>query len=185
MSLVIIIGIVWGAAALIRSWRQAQAEKARAAAQARRDAEARRMREEMREAQQRAREETARLIAVEREQQRLRREQDRQRREQERQQREQERQAAILAKHEEQLVKLQQQVELAEREIAHYSPIVAELRAESERLSALVDYYQSKGLLCGGYRDQLAKVNERLYQVEGKVIKAQFAKSNAERKMIA
>ena len=74
---------------------------------------------------------------------------------------------------------------LAEREIEHYQPIVDELRRKADELTLKVEYYESKGLLCGGYKAQLEKVNDKLYRAETKIIKAEFAKQNAEQKMIA
>ena len=181
MSIVILIGLVWGISALVRASqeakRQRKVDRIRRE-QARRAEEQARMRREWREAQARANAETARLIALEREQMR-------QRREQERQAREQARQAEQLAKHEERIARLERQVTLAEREIAHYQPIVDDLRRQAEELAYKVEYYESKGLLCGGYKAQLEKVNNKLYQAETKVIKAQFTKQNAEQKMIA
>ena len=174
MTLLVLIGIVWGVSALVRASREAKRQREVdriRREQARRAAEQARMRQEWREAQARAKAETARLIELEREQ--------------ERQAREQARQAEQLAKHEERIARLEQQVTLAEREIAHYQPIVDELRRQADELTLKVEYYESKGLLCGGYKAQLEKVNNKLYNAETKVIKAQFAKQNAEQKMIA
>lgn len=186
MSLLIIIGVIYGLCKLIHAanesakQRQRERELARIRAeQARQREEQARLREEWKRQQAEAREAARRQAEVEREQARLAREQ-------ERQAREQARQAEQLARQAERLAKLEQQVTLADREIAHYAPIVDQLRAESERLSAIVAYYEGRGLLCGGYKDQLEKVNSKLFQAEGKLIKAQFAKANAiQRKEIA
>lgn len=115
----------------------------------------------------------------------LEREQARQAKEQERLAREQARQAAQLARHEEMIVKLKQQVTLAEREIAHYNPILDELRQQAEDLSFKVEHFESLGLPCGGYKTQLEKVNNKLYRAETKVIKAEFVKQAAETKLTA
>ena len=181
MSVLLIVGIVWGLSALVRASqeakRQREAERQRAE-QAKRSAELARMTAEWKQRQAEAKAETARLIALEREQMRITREQ-------ERQAKEQARQAEQLARHEEQLARLEQQVSLAEREIAHYQPIVDELRREAEGLAFKVSYFEGRGLPCAGYKTQLERVNEKLYRMETKVIKAENTKQNAQRKLSA
>ena len=142
------------------------------------ESEQMRMREEWRQRQAEAKAETARLIALEREQMRITREQ-------ERQAKEQARQAEQLARHEEQLAKLEQQISLAEREIAHYKPIVDQLRQEAEGLAFKVEYFEGRGLPCSGYKTHLERVNEKLYRMETKVIRAENTKQNAQRKLSA
>ena len=174
MSVLLIVGIVWGLSALVRASqeakRQREVERLRAE-QAKRAAETERLRREWRQRQEEAKAETARLIAVQREQ--------------ERQAKEQARQAAQLAKHEEQLARLEQQVILAEREIAHYGPIVDQLRQESEALTFKVEHYENRGLPCGGYKTQLERVNEKLFRMETKLIKAENTKQIAQHKLSA
>ena len=188
MQFVIVALAAWGLSALIRSRRESRRRREAE----RRYAEQQKLAREMREERQRRAEETAQRIALEREQMQQRRELERQRQEQERQAREQARQAERIARQEEQtarqearLARLEQQAELAAREIAHYKPIVDDLRAEYDRLSGMIERYEARGLPCGGYRDQLAKVNERLYRAETKIVKAQFAKQAAETKLTA
>ena len=190
MSILLLIGFLWGLSALVRALRDARREAKRQrelerlrAEQAKRAAETERLRREWRQRQEEAKAETARMIAMQREQDRQRREQERLAREQERQAKEQARQAAQLARHEEQLVRLEQQVNLAEREIAHYQPIVDELRREAEGLAFKVSYFEGRGLPCAGYKTQLERVNEKLYRMETKVIKAENTKQNAQRKL--
>ncbi len=107
MSLLVIIAALWGLCKLLDAARnnakerQRQRELARVKAeQARRAAEAARLREEWRKQQAEAKAETARLIALEREQMRLAREQKRQAEEQARQ-------AEQLAKHEARIAELE------------------------------------------------------------------------------
>lgn len=181
MTLLLLIGIVWGASALARAAREAKRQREverQRAEQAKRSAELARMTAEWRQRQAEAKAETARLIALEREQMRIACEQ-------ERQAKEQARQAEQLARHEEQLLRLEQQISLAEREIAHYKPIVDQLRREAEGLAVKVEYFEGRGLPCAGYKTQLERVNEKLYRMETKVIKAENTKQNAQRKLSA
>ena len=76
-------------------------------------------------------------------------------------------------------------VAFAEREIEHYSPIVDQLRREAEGLAFKVEYFEGRGLPCGGYKTQLERVNEKLYRLETKVIKEENTKQNAQRKLSA
>ena len=183
--IVFLVLAVWGISAIARAIRDAKRRRAQERERQRQRAEAERMREEWQRQQAEAKAETARLIALEREQQRQRREQKRQAKEQARQAQEQVRQAEQLARHEERIARLEQQVTLAEREIAHYQPIVNELRTGYERVSGMVEHYEKLGLPCGGYKTQLERVNEKLYRMETKVIKAENTKQNAQRKLSA
>lgn len=181
MALVLIIFCVWGASALARAAREAKRQREverQRAEQAKRSAELARMTAEWQQRKAEAKAETARLIALEREQMRIACEQ-------ERQAKEQARQAEQLARHEEQLLRLEQQISLAEREIAHYKPIVDQLRREAEGLAVKVEYFEGRGLPCAGYKTQLERVNEKLYRMETKVIKAENTKQNAQRKLSA
>lgn len=186
MTALIILAItIWAISALTKASKERARERQRAKQiqqirieQARRKAEQERFKEEYRQRLLEAKLETDRLIALEREQ-------IRQQKEQERLAREQAKQAEQLARHEERIAKLEQQIVLAEREIAHYQPIVEELRKQAEELDYKVRYYESKGLLCGGTKKELERVNEKLYQTESKIIKAQFSKSTAQQKLTA
>ena len=86
---------------------------------------------------------------------------------------EQERQAAQLAKHEERLLRLEQRMALAEREIAHYKPMLEELRKQETDLDNKVWYYEQRGLPCSGVKKELEKMREKAYRIETKVFKAQ------------
>ena len=181
MTILVIGALVWIASALFRASKDAKRQREVdriKREQAKRATEAARLREEWRRAQAEAKAEHSYLIALEREQMRLRREQ-------ERQAREQAKQAEQLARHEARIAKLENDITLAEREIAHYQPIVDELRREAEGLAFKVSYFEGRGLPCAGYKTQLERVNEKLYRAETKVIKAQFAKQAAENKLLA
>ena len=192
MSILLLIGFLWGLSALVKALRDADREAKRQRELKRIQAEQMRQRaawqEQVRKNNEEARqriEQQRELLRLAQEQQLQAKEQERQRREQERQAKEQARQAAQLAKHEEQLARLEQQVILAEREIAHYGPIVDQLRQESEALTFKVEHYENRGLPCGGYKTQLERVNEKLYRMETKVIKAENTKQIAQRKLSA
>ena len=101
------------------------------------------------------------------------------------QRREQERQAAQLARQEERLAQLQQQLALAQREIDHVQPIVDELKQQAHELTYKIAYFENRGLPCGGLKTELAKVNDRLYRTETRLIKAEFNKQNAQHKLTA
>ena len=178
MALLIIGFTLWALCSAIKSSQQRARERRRQAEIDRIRREQARQREAWRRQQAEAKAETARLIAIEREQMRLAREQEKQRREQERQ-------AAQLARQEERLAQLQQAITLAEREIAHFAPIVDALRQEQQALAHKVEYFDSIGLACGGYKAQLERVNEKLFKAEGKLIKAEFARENAQHKLTA
>ena len=106
-------------------------------------------------------------------------------REQERQVKEQARQAEQLARHEQRPLRLEQEICLADRNIAHYKPIVDTLRAEAEGLRCKVSYFENRGLPCGGCKTQLERINEKLYRAETKLIKAEQNKTAAEQKLTA
>ena len=106
-----------------------------------------------------------------------------QRREQRRLLAEQQRQAAEIEKVNARLSVLEQKVALAERDIAHYKPLLESLRKQEEELDNRVWYLEGRGLPCGGYRKQLEQIREKAYRVETKVLKAQYDRDNALSKM--
>lgn len=199
MNLIIIIATVWGISALISHIRQARLAKEQ---KRQREAQARLLREQRAYAQAQ-REETARLIALEREQLRQRKEAERERKERERiekaqadaerkqaaawerQRKEDERRDAQLAKHEERLLKLEQKLELAQREEEHQEEIVTAIRVDMAGLEAYVSYMKEKGLLCKGKEEELRKLNDKLYAAETKLIKARQARELCEMQMSA
>lgn len=121
MSLIIIIATIWGISALISHNRQARLAKEQ---MRQREAQARLLREQRAYAQAQ-REETARLIALEK----ARQEQEKLN---EKFEREQARQAEAIRKHEERLFKLEQRMASAESELAFN-------REQRDRLFKLLD----------------------------------------------
>ena len=85
------------------------------------------------------------------------------------------RQAEQLAKHEERIFALEQKMELAEREIAHYKPLLESLEEQYRALDNKIWYLSSKGLPCEGLKKQRNKLSEQMFRMETKVIKAQQA----------
>ena len=173
MSLIIIASI-WGISALISHNRQARLAKEQ---MRQREAQARLLREQRAYAQAQ-REETARLIALEKARQA-------QEKMNEKFEREQARQAEQLAKHEERIFKLEQKLELAQREEEHQEEIVTAIRVDMAGLEAYVSYMKEKGLLCKGKEEELRKLNDKLYAAETKLIKARQARELCEMQMSA
>lgn len=133
---------------------------------------------EWRRAQAQAKAESARIGALEREQ-------ERQRREQERQAKEQARQAEQLAKHEAQIAALEFKMTQAEADIA----------AESERISALYALLDlaaadQAAAIPGSKADERAQrkiisLNAQIHAAEKRKAKAEFTKQTAQQKLAA
>ena len=174
MSLIIIIATIWGISALISHSRQARLAKEQ---MRQREAQARLLREQRAQAQAQ-REETARLIALEKARQA-------QEKLNEKFEREQARQAEQLAKHEERIFKLEQKLELAARDEEHWSEEVSAIRIDMAGLEGYINYCKAKGLLCKGKEDELAKKRGELYNAETKLIKARQARELCEMQMSA
>ena len=199
MNIFVIIAVILLTSALIRHSKE---RKARREAQ-RRVEEQDRIKREMREMRQKAAEETAARIALEREQMKQRKEQERLAKEQrnaeakaererekqiklwEKQRKEDERRDEQLAKHEERLLRLEQKLELAQREEEHQEEIVTAIRVDMAGLEAYVSYMKEKGLLCKGKEEELRKLNDKLYAAETKLIKARQARELCEMQMSA
>lgn len=164
MSTIIIVLIIWWIAQRLEAIRQNRRIQRIREEQARQRAEQARQREE----QARARREQARLEQ-----------------EQRRQAREQERMDEALKRHEDQLVRLTQRLELAEREISHYSPVLEALEKQAEILDNKVWWYEKNGLPCQGIKQELDKIKAKAYQVETKIIKAQQTKAFCQKKIAA
>ena len=96
---------------------------------------------------------------------------------------EQQRQAEQLQRHEERLFALEQKMELAEREIAHYKPLLESLGEQYANLDNRIWYLSGKGLPCEGLKRERDKLSERMYKMETKVIKAQQAIDMCQYKM--
>ena len=114
---------------------------------------------------------------------RLHLEQIREEKERQRLEAEQARQAAILQKHEERLFKIEQKLELAERDEKHYSDEVTAITIDMRGLEAYIQYMKSKGLPCKTKEAELEKLSKKLYAAETKVIKARQARELCERQM--
>ena len=185
MSLLVIIAAFWGLCKLLNAAqnnakeRQRQRELARLKAeQARRAAEAARLREEWRRQQAEAKAETARLIALEREQMRITREQVRQAKEQARQ-------AEQLARHEEQLAKLEFRMTQAEADIAAESERIASLYALMDIAAA-----EQAAAVPGSKTDiraqkQIISYQSAIHAAEKRKAKAEYTKMTAQQKLTA
>ena len=172
MSLIIIIAIIWSASALIRS---AQEKRAREKAQ-RIAYEQERIKREVREMKQRANEEVAARIALEREQ-------IRQAKEQERLAKEQERQAAQLEKHEEMIRKLEMRMASAESELAFN-------REQRERLFKLLDIEERErdaaiegSRTWQAHHKKVISLENQIHTVQKRIDKAHMDKAYCESKM--
>ena len=73
----------------------------------------------------------------------------------------------------------------AERTIEHYTPLYETLKRQYDELYAKVSYYESKNLMCGGMKKDLARVGDKLFSIETKLRKAEFDKEFAESKLSA
>lgn len=172
MSIILIIAIIWGASALVRSSkeakRQRELEKQRKEA-AQRSAELARMTAEWKQRQEEAKIETARLIALEREQMR--------------QAKEQERQAAQLAKHEAQIMKLEQRMASAESELAFN-------REQRDRLFKLLDIEERERDSCiegsatwQKHQKKVISLENQIHTVQKRIDKAHMDKAFCEKQM--
>ena len=178
----LIIGIgLWMLSALARASKEVKAERERERIrreQEARSAELARMAAEWKQRQAEAKIETARLIALEREQMRQR--------EVERRQAEWNRkQEEINRKTEERLLRLEQKMELAKRDEAHYSEEVTAITIDMNAVKGYVDYMKGRDLPCKGKEAELEKLNKKLYSVETKLIKARQARELCEKQMSA
>ena len=174
MTLILIIAIIWGASALARATKETKRKRA----EQKRSEDLKRMTAEWKQRQAEAKIETARLIALEREAMRQR--------EVERKQAEWNRkQEEINRKTEERLLRLEQKLELAQRDEAHYSEEVTAITIDMKAAKGYVDYMKGRGLPCKGKEAELEKLNKRLYAAETKLIKARQARELCEKQMSA
>lgn len=167
MSVLLLVGILWGLSALVRASREAKRQR-----------EVERQRAELRQRQAEAKAETARLIDLEREQMRISREQ-------ERQAKEQARQAEQLAKHEEQLAKLEFRMTQAEADIAAESERIANLYALMDIAAA-----EQAAAVPGSKTDiraqkQIISYQSAIHAAEKRKAKAEFTKQTAQQKLSA
>lgn len=163
MSILLLIGFLWGLSALIRAGIQNHRE--RKAVQRRE--EARRHNEQIR-----------RMLALEREQ-------ARQRAEQERQAREQVRQAEQLARHEARIADLEFRMSQAESDIAAESERIASLYALMDIAAA-----EQAAAIPGSKTDiraqkQIISYQSAIHAAEKRKAKAEFTKQTAQQKLSA
>ena len=195
MTLLLIIFCIWGASALARATKEAARQKEidrQRREQAARSAELARMTAEWKQRQAEAKIETARLIALEREQMR-------QAREQEKLAKEQEKQAEVLRKHEKRLADLEYRVSQAESAIYneqikldHYAQKLSALDEEIAKIDRDIEYYQLANKVDAENKARAArvKVEDKIFSFEEKVRacemrmdKAQHTKAMAQREM--
>lgn len=181
MALIIIAFGIWALSALARATKEAARQKEinrQRREQAARSAELARMTTEWKQRQAEAKIETARLIALEREQMR-------QAKEQEKLTKEQEKQAAQLAKHEKRLADLEERMAVAEGEIEFQAQQIERLRehiehAETERDACVYGssrYYQ--------WDKKCLALEKQIHTAESKMAKAQYIKTSAQKEMEA
>lgn len=174
MTIILIIFCIWGASALARATKEAARQKEidrQRREQAARSAELQRMTAEWKQRQAEAKIETARLIALEREQMRLAKEQ--------------EKQAAQLAKHEKRLADLEERMAVAEGEIEFQAQQIERLRehiehAETERDACVYGssrYYQ--------WDKKCLALEKQIHTAESKMAKAQYIKTSAAKELAA
>ena len=185
MSLIIIIGCIWGICKLISAASAASRERARQAeiervrrAQERQRAEQARMREEWKAAQAAERERVRQMVALEREQ-------ARQAKEQERLAKEQEKQAAAIAKHEEQIAKLTFRMERAEQDIEY-------LDERMRNLMAKRDNYMAQQATCtpmskdwDKWQTKIISLDNQIHSAESRMANAKFNREQAKAKLSA
>ena len=160
-----------------------KARKREAQRQARIAEEMRKDREERQRVLKEQRQQREAMVEYHRQLAQHEREMRRQAAEQARLEREQARQAEILRKHEEQLFRIEQKLELAERDEKHYSDEVTAITIDIRGIEAYIEYMKSKGLPCKAKEAELEKLSKKLYAAETKVIKARQARELCERQM--
>ena len=185
MSLLIIIGCIWGICKLISAASAASKERARQAQlerirreQERVKLEQARQREAWKAAQAAERERVRQMVALEREQLR-------QAREQEKLEKEQEKQAAILEKHEKRIEALEYRVRKLDRDIKAQNELLADYYAQ-------LDWFllQQSGTVTGGkeftaWQNKIVTKNNQIRKAENKIADMKDAKAMAERELAA
>lgn len=183
MSLIIVIGCIWGICKLISAASAAAKERAR-------QAEIERIRREqervkLEQARQREAWKAAQAAEIERVRQmvELEREQARQAKEQERLAKEQERQAAQLAKHDEMIRKLEMRMATAESELAFN-------REQRDRLFKLLDIEERErdgaipeSATWQKHQRKVISLENQIHTVQKRIDKAHMDKAFCESKM--
>lgn len=171
MTIILIIFCIWGASALIHSAREKRAkENAQRIA-----AEQARIKREMREMKQRANEEVAARIALEREQMRLAQEQEKERKERE----------AADAKLAKRIAALECKVRKLDRDIESQNELLADYYAQLDWL-----LLQQSGTVTGGkefaaWQNKIVTKNNQIRKAENKIADMKDAKAMAERELAA
>ena len=185
MSVIIIVGIIWGICKLISAASAAAKERARQAeiervrrAQERQRAEQARMREEWKAAQAAERERVRQMVALEREQ-------ARQAKEQERIAKEQERQAAQLAKHEKRIALLESKVNKLARDIESQKQLVADYSAQLDYLLLQQSETTPGSKEFAKWQDKIVTKSNQVRKAENKYYDMMEAKAVAERELAA
>lgn len=174
MSLIIIIATIWGISALISHIRQTRLAEEQ---KRQREAQARLLREQRAQAQAQ-REETARLIALEKARQA-------QEKLNEKLEREQARQAEVLRKHEERIFKLEQRMATAESELAFN-------REQRDRLFKLLDIEERErdgaipeSATWQKHQRKVISLENQIHTVQKRIDKAQADRLFCEKQMSA
>ena len=171
MTIILIIFCIWGASALIRSAREKRAkENAQRIA-----SEQARIKREMREMKQRANEEVAARISLEREQMRLAKEQEKERTERE----------AADAKMAKRIEALEYKVRPLDRNIEAQNETLAEYYAQLDWL-----LLQQSGAVAGGkefaaWQNKIVTKNNQIRKAECKLADMNDAKERAKKEMEA
>jgi len=174
MALLIIAFGIWMLSALARAGKEAARQKEidrQRREQAARSAELARMTAEWKQRQAEAKIETARLIAVEREQMRMAKEQ--------------ERQAAILEKHEKRIADLEYKVRKLDRDIEAQGELLADYYAQLDWL-----LLQQSGTVVGGsefakWQNKIVTKQNQIRKAENKLADMNDAKERAARELAA
>lgn len=176
MSLIIIIATIWGISALISHIKQARLAKEQ---QRQREAQARLLREQRTQAQEQ-REETKRLIALEKARQA-------QEKMNEKFEREQARQAEQIAKHEKRIADLEFKAEQASADIEHLRVVLDDLNESFEMACQMADKAHAAG---DDKREEQAKnkiltLRNKIHSAESRLAKAQHTREMAQRELTA
>lgn len=174
MSLIIIIATIWSISALISHIKQARLAKEQ---NRQREAQARLLREQRAQAQAQ-REETARLIALEKARQA-------QEKMNEKFEREQAKQAAQLAKHEKRISDLELKVRKLDRDIKREYETLADYYAQLDWLLLQQSGTTPSGKEFAGWQNKIVTKNNQIRKVEGKIEDMKDAKEKAQRELTA
>ena len=103
--------------------------------------------------------------------------------EQERQRKQAEWDAVLRQRQEDAAFRAGQRLELAERELEHYRPLLEALERQAEELRFYVWKLEKHGLSCSAKKAELERVQEKIYRIETRLLKAEQAKELCERRI--